>query len=96
MARLVAVAPTDTEARQVASQGARWLIDAYVDPKRFGVVGDPVQNYVDRVIIHGSPERVVDELARLHQDIHLDYLIGAPLSHQSFLLLTDKVLPRLA
>ena len=96
MARLVAVAPTDAQAREVASQGARWLIDAYVDPKRFGVVGDPVQNYVDRVIIHGSPERVVDELARLHQDIHLDYLIGAPLSHQSFVLLTEKVLPRLS
>ncbi len=96
MARLVAIAPNDAQAREVATQGARWLIDAYVDPKRFGVVDDPVQNYVDRVIVHGSPERVVDELARLHEEIHLDYIIGAPLSHQSFLLLTEKVLPRLA
>ncbi len=96
MARLFAIAPTDEKAAEVARQGARWLIESYVDPKLFGVIDDPVQNYVDRVIIHGSPERVVDELARLNEEIHLDYIMGAPLSHDSFLLFTDKVLPQLA
>ena len=95
MARLLAIAPTDEQAKEIATQGARWLIESYVDPKMFGVINDPVQNYVDRVIIHGSPERVVDELARLNEEIHLDYIIGAPLSHESFLLFTQQVLPRL-
>ena len=95
MARLLAIAPTDEQAKEIATQGARWLIESYVDPSLFGVIDDPVQNYVDRVIIHGSPERVVDELRRLNTEIHLDYIIGAPLSHESFVLFTDKVLPRL-
>ena len=55
--------------------------------------GDPVQRYVDDVVIHGTPEQVRDELARLHEEIHLDYIIGAPLSHESFLQFTDHVLP---
>ena len=92
-ARLLAIAPTDTQAKEIATQGARWLIESYVDPKLFGVIDDPVQNYVDRVIIHGSPERVVDQLARLNAEIHLDYIIGAPLSHESFMLFTEQVLP---
>lgn len=56
---------------------------------------DPVQRYVDDVIIWGSPARVVDELERLGEEMHLEYLLAAPLSHQSFELLTDEVLPRL-
>lgn len=94
IARLLAIAPTDAEAAEVARQGASWLLKTYVDPKLFNV-GDPVQRYLDAVVIHGTPERVVDELARLYEEIHLDYLIGAPLSHETFLLLTDKVLPKL-
>lgn len=94
IARLLAIAPTEAAAVEVAKQGANWLLKTYVDPKLFNVV-DPLQRYLDSVIIHGTPERVVDELARLHEEIHLDYLIGAPLSHQTFMLLTDKVLPKL-
>ena len=95
MARLVAIASTDAEAVEVARQGAKWLLKTYVDPRMFGVVGDPVQRYVDSVVIHGTPERVTDELARLHEEIHLDYMIGAPLSHETFMLFTDKVIPKL-
>ena len=79
----------------MARQGAKWLLKTYVDPKMFGVVGDPVQRYVDSVVIHGTAERVTDEIARLREEIHLDYMIGAPLSHETFMLLTDKVLPKL-
>ncbi len=94
MARLLAIASTDNEAAEVARQGARWMLRTYIDPNMFGVV-DPVQRYADQVIIHGTPERVVDEIARLREEIHLDYIIGAPLSHETFMLLTDRVLPRL-
>ena len=95
MARLLAVAPTDAEAAEVARQGATWLLKTYVDPKMFGVIGDPVQRYVDAVVIHGTPERVTEQLARLREEISLEYMIGAPLSHDSFMLFTEKVLPQL-
>jgi alkanesulfonate monooxygenase SsuD/methylene tetrahydromethanopterin reductase-like flavin-dependent oxidoreductase (luciferase family) len=95
IARLLAIAATEAEATEIAYQGARWMLRTYVDPKMFGVVGDPVQRYVDSVVIHGTPERVLDEITRLHEEIHLDYMIGAPLSHETFMLLTDKVLPKL-
>ena len=43
----------------------------------------------------GSPERVVDELQRLREEMFLDYLLCAPLSHSSFMMFTEQVLPRL-
>ena len=43
----------------------------------------------------GSPGRVRDELARLHEEMHLDHLMIAPLSNDSFLRFTDDVLPHL-
>jgi alkanesulfonate monooxygenase SsuD/methylene tetrahydromethanopterin reductase-like flavin-dependent oxidoreductase (luciferase family) len=94
MARLLAIAPTDAKGAEVARQGAQWMLSTYVSPSLFNVA-DPLKRYMDEVIIHGSPERVTDELIRLHEEIHLDYLIGAPLSHETFMLLTDKVLPKL-
>ena len=47
------------------------------------------------MIIHGSPERVADRIAELRESIGLEYLMCAPLSHESFTLFTDKVLPKL-
>ena len=113
MARLLAVAPTDGEAAEVARQGAEWTVTAYANPSRRSQVydhrsrqsqaagpeeqsRDPVQRYVDEVIVHGSPARVIDELQRLSHDMHLDYLLFAPLSHQSFILFTEQVLPAIA
>jgi len=61
-----------------------------------GQVRDPIQRYVDDVIVHGSPARLTDELQRLRTEMHLDYLLCATLSHESFLLLTDEVIPKLA
>jgi alkanesulfonate monooxygenase SsuD/methylene tetrahydromethanopterin reductase-like flavin-dependent oxidoreductase (luciferase family) len=113
MARLIAVAPTDAEAREVALRGAQWTVNSYVGGRRRQQAeemqrrgsteappeSDPeklVDRYVNQVIVHGSPRRVVDELVRLRSEIGLDYLLCAPLSHQSFLHLTDEVIPAVA
>ncbi len=112
MARLIAVAPTDDEARETARRGAQWTVSAYVNPNRraqnranhLRPAGappvdpsvDPIDRYVNQVIIHGSPARMVDQILRLREEIGLDYLLCAPLSHQSFVLFTEEVLPALA
>ena len=95
MARLLAIAPTDAEAERIARQGAKWLLDSYVDPKILSYVGNPLDWYVDSVVIHGTPERVADRIARIRDDSGFEYVIGAPLSHETFLAFTDKVLPKL-
>jgi alkanesulfonate monooxygenase SsuD/methylene tetrahydromethanopterin reductase-like flavin-dependent oxidoreductase (luciferase family) len=104
IARLIAVAPTDAEAREVARKGAEWTVAAYASPDRMAAImgqkppprdRDPIQRYLDSVIIHGSPGRVRDELLRLREEIGLQYLLCAPLSHQTFNLLTEEVLPAL-
>jgi alkanesulfonate monooxygenase SsuD/methylene tetrahydromethanopterin reductase-like flavin-dependent oxidoreductase (luciferase family) len=94
MARLLAIDSTDAAAAEGARQGAQWLLKTYVDPRMFGVVGDPVQRYVDSVVIHGTVERVIDELARLREEIDLQYMIGAPLGHKTFMAFTEQVLPK--
>ena len=38
---------------------------------------------------------MLGEILRLRDEIGLDYLLCAPLSHDTFTLLTDKILPRL-
>jgi alkanesulfonate monooxygenase SsuD/methylene tetrahydromethanopterin reductase-like flavin-dependent oxidoreductase (luciferase family) len=103
MARFIALAETDAEAEQVARRGATWLAGAYVGPTHNAVVQevrdnrppDLVQHYVDQVILHGTPGRVIDRIHALRGDAGLEYLLCAPLSHDSFLALTNKVLPRL-
>ncbi len=102
MARLLAVAETRGEAEETARRGAQWLVSSYIDPKHkqvgnpFVKLGDdPVGRYLDGVIVWGTPDEVGDELLRLHEEMFLDYLLCAPLSHRSFTLFTEKVLPRL-
>ncbi len=104
MARLVALAGNAGEAAAVARAGAEWIVDSYLDTRHRPVMQtsftpagvDPIRRYLDEVILHGTPDKIVDEISRLRDEIGLDYLLCAPLSHQSFLLLTDEVLPRLA
>jgi alkanesulfonate monooxygenase SsuD/methylene tetrahydromethanopterin reductase-like flavin-dependent oxidoreductase (luciferase family) len=96
MARLLAIANTDREAHEVARLGAQWLLKTYVDARMFGTDIDPVQRYIDTVIVHGTPDRVLDKIRQLHEEIPLNYLIGAPLSHETFLAFTEKVLPKLS
>jgi alkanesulfonate monooxygenase SsuD/methylene tetrahydromethanopterin reductase-like flavin-dependent oxidoreductase (luciferase family) len=99
IARLLAVAETDAEAERVAREGASWTVGSYAKGpppgSRAGAEVDPVQRYMDGVIIHGSPAKVVDQLRALAADMPMDYLMCAPLSHESFLLFTEKVLPKL-
>jgi alkanesulfonate monooxygenase SsuD/methylene tetrahydromethanopterin reductase-like flavin-dependent oxidoreductase (luciferase family) len=102
-ARLLAIGATEDEAEAVARAGAAWTVLSYSNPsKRAGPPaphhlsgGDPVERYMHDVVIRGTPERVADKILELREEIGLDYLMGAPLSHQTFTLFTDKVLPKL-
>lgn len=94
MARLIAIASTDAAAEAVARNGAQWTVDAYAGPRQ-GSKAERVEKYVNDVIIHGSPPKVVDELKRLEEEIPLDYLLASILSHETLVLLTDEVLPRM-
>jgi alkanesulfonate monooxygenase SsuD/methylene tetrahydromethanopterin reductase-like flavin-dependent oxidoreductase (luciferase family) len=104
MARLIALADTPDKAEQVARRGAQWLVDSYAGPQHrkmmyaersYGGL-DPVEHYLRHVVIHGTPESVVDRIAALQAEIGLNYLMCAPLSHDSFVLLAEKIVPRLA
>lgn len=102
MGRLVAVADTDAEAEAIARRGAKWTAGAYIPKQALaqfrqddGEV-DPVDHYLSDVVIHGSPERVVDTLLRLEEEIPLGYLLLSPLSEKTFGLFTDRVLPHIA
>jgi alkanesulfonate monooxygenase SsuD/methylene tetrahydromethanopterin reductase-like flavin-dependent oxidoreductase (luciferase family) len=92
-ARLLAVAPTAAKAKDVAREGALWTVGSYAKNMHEGV--DPIERYVDQVMVHGTPEAVRDKLLALREEIPLDYLLCAPLSHESFILFTEKVLPAL-
>ncbi len=103
VARLLALGDTTAKAAEVARRSAQWMVDSYfgaqhrpvgvTDPTAPGA--DPVQRYLDDVILYGTPEAVLDQIIRLREEIGLDYLLCAPLSHETFMLLTEKILPRL-
>ena len=44
----------------------------------------------------GLPEEVIDQLLELESTIPMNYLLAAPLSHDSFLKLSDEVVPILS
>jgi len=107
VARLIAVAESEREAEEVARRGARWILNAYAGPEHrpvlpFGVPearseGDPVERYLDGVVLFGTPQRLVEEVAKLRELLPFaDYLLCAPLSQDSFRMFTDEVLPRVA
>src|SRR5262249_11345231 len=91
-ARLLAVEATEQEAAAVARAGAAWMVSSYSTPsKRSGpppphyVPGvDPVERYMNDVVIRGTPDRVADKILELRESIGLEYLMCAPLSHQTF------------
>ncbi|MGH7803750.1 MAG: LLM class flavin-dependent oxidoreductase, partial [Candidatus Binatia bacterium] len=104
VARLLAVAPTPSEAKEVARRGAGWVVGSYADEKHRPVLPfgglekrepatDPVERYLNGVVLYGTPESLVDEIAQLRAEMNLEYLMCAPLSHESFTLFTDEVLP---
>jgi alkanesulfonate monooxygenase SsuD/methylene tetrahydromethanopterin reductase-like flavin-dependent oxidoreductase (luciferase family) len=103
VARLLALGATAAKAKEVARRGAQWIVDSYfgarhrpvgvADPNASGT--DPITRYLDEVILHGTPQAVLDQILRLREEIGLDYLLCAPLSHETFTLLTEQILPRL-
>jgi alkanesulfonate monooxygenase SsuD/methylene tetrahydromethanopterin reductase-like flavin-dependent oxidoreductase (luciferase family) len=93
MARLIAIGSTAEQAEAVARRGAEWTVAGYMQPRK-GATVDPVERYVNQVILHGTPEALVDQIQALKETAQLNYLLCAPLSQQSFNLLTDEVLPR--
>ena len=108
MARLIALARTERQAERVARSGAAWIFNAYANPATASAATglgkhqadiarreDPLERYLEDVVVYGTPARVIDELRRLEEAIPLRYLLAAPLSHESFELLTDEVMPYL-
>ena len=100
MARLLAVAKTEQEALEVARRGAGWTVDSYIkdignvfDPEAEEM--DPVERYMKDVVICGTPESVVDQLQQLEEQIDLQYLLCSTLSHETFELMTERVIPKL-
>ena len=104
MARLVAIDETAEKAREVAKRAAQWTVASYVGPKHNNVRQearnfggkDPIDYYLEDVIVHGTPESVADQLRGFSERIGITYLMAAPLSGRSFRLLTDKVVPAIA
>ena len=43
--------------------------------------------------MHGSPAKVVEKLRSLQEEQGIDYLLASLLSHETFMRLTDEVLP---
>lgn len=105
-ARLVAIADTAARAEEVARRGARWLTDSYANVQATAPAGpgtfmpfgdgDPIERYMNGVIIHGTTDAVAEELLRLEAELPLRSLLLAPLSEETFRRFTDDVLPRLA
>ena len=104
VARLMAIAKTDAEAEEIARSGARWTVGSYANKDKSIGPGprlkdqpadpnDPVERYMRDVIIHGSPARVIDQLKELEETIPLHYLLASPLSHETFTLLAEQVVP---
>jgi alkanesulfonate monooxygenase SsuD/methylene tetrahydromethanopterin reductase-like flavin-dependent oxidoreductase (luciferase family) len=106
MARLVAIDETAEKAHAVAKRAAEWMTASYVGPKHAGNVRqgpprdfggkDPIDFYLDDVMIYGTADAVADQILSFAAGIGMTDLMAAPLSGRTFRLLTDKVLPRIA
>ena len=104
MARLIAVDETAEKARAVAKRVAEWTVASYVGnranvrqgPPRDWGGKDPIDYYLEDVMIHGTAESVADQIRSFGEEIGMNYLMAAPMSGRSFRLLTDQVLPRIA
>ena len=101
-ARLIALGETEQEADDVARSGAGWIISSYSNAKKRAgppaahhLVADPIARYMNDVVVRGTPDKVIDKVQELRDTIGLDYFMCAPLSHKSFILYTEKVVPKL-
>lgn len=104
VARLISVADSEDEAAETARRGAEWIFSTYRNESKsanyqMNQSGNKpevtsVDQYLNDVAIWGTPEKVTDTLHRLSEEIDLNYLMCAPLSHSSFMNFTEKVLPK--
>jgi alkanesulfonate monooxygenase SsuD/methylene tetrahydromethanopterin reductase-like flavin-dependent oxidoreductase (luciferase family) len=104
MARLIAVGRTEAEAREIAASGVDWTLTSYANADHSAERHRPdasewgpnrAARYLSDVVVYGTPAQVTDKLQELQATIGLDYLVAAPLSHDSFMLLTEQVVPKL-
>ena len=101
IARLMAIAETDEKAERVARAGAEWTVGGYASGKKSGgpptalSPADRVEQYVNDIIIHGSPAKVVDQLQELGETLPMDYVMASILSHETFMMLSEEVIPKL-
>jgi alkanesulfonate monooxygenase SsuD/methylene tetrahydromethanopterin reductase-like flavin-dependent oxidoreductase (luciferase family) len=108
MARNIALGNTQEEAEAIARRGAQFMFGSYLpkgvgsaDKEKsidFSAIGgqadeDTVAQYARDVVICGTPEKVIDDLQEFAETLPLEYLMCTPLSHSSFELFTEKVLP---
>ena len=104
MARLIAIDETAEKAREVARRAAQWTVDSYVGGShgahrqevRTFDGKDPIAFYLEDVMLHGTPESVVDQIRALEAEAGMTYLMAAPMSRRTFTLFTDKVVPQIA
>ena len=54
---------------------------------------DPVERYVNEIAVCGTPEKIIDDIQEMQETVPMNYLMIAPLSHASFVMFTEKVLP---
>ena len=101
MARLIAVAETEAKAEEVARSGAGWIVGSYIgksggtffDPKGAAEGPDRTLPRRRRRLRHAGEGGRRSPAARRGDVPRLP--ARAPLSHESFLLFTEKVLPKL-
>ena len=73
--------------------GGQKIIQAEALDQALAGESDPVARYVNDIAICGTPEKVIDDIQEMQETLPLEYLMIAPLSHASFVMFTEKVLP---
>ena len=76
---------------KVASEGKTQSNEAIIDAEYDNV--DPIERYVSDCALCGSPEKIIDDIERLRETNNTDYLMIAPLGHESFVRFTEDVIP---
>ncbi|MCK9994429.1 MAG: hypothetical protein Dbin4_02949, partial [Alphaproteobacteria bacterium] len=105
--RYVAVAETRAQAEALARASSGWTVGAYANADKTAHLRsssatiladpkvDPVERYLNDVVILGTASEVLDRLKQLEEEIPMNYLMAAPMGHDSFMRFTRDVLPKL-
>jgi len=78
---------------QGVAAGAQKTVQLEALDKSVLANADPVARYVQEIAICGTPEKVIADIEEMRETLPLEYLMIAPLSHASFVMFTEKVLP---